>query len=406
MTCRRAAHHFADIARALREMKRVLKGNGRLVIDDRSAPDDDFIDATMNRLDRLHDESHVREHRPSEWQRMLSEAGFEVEAIERYTKHRPLSSLTASVSPGNAAEIHQIIASLGKLQRAAMNVVEKEGEIFTNHWYVMAVGVRRVCTQMLSVVIVLAKPRPRGWPPAGTRAGEPPDMFCVHTEARRVMREGRGNGILLLMNAHEREGKSIWRVLREGDALFNRRGEVYDALRRFVQWLDEEGIPYALIGGMALITHGYRRYTEDVDILLTAQGLAAFREKRVGRGYVPAFSGAQRSFRDTANNVRIEIITTGEYPGDGKPKPVTFPDPVQASIERDGIRVIRLERLIELKLASGLSAAHRLRDLADVQDLIAALDLPLDLADRLDASVRGEYRRLWEAARPADETGV
>jgi len=220
------------------------------------------------------------------------------------------------------------------------------------------------------------------------------------------MREGRGNGILLLMNAHEREGKSIWRVLREGDALFNRRGEVYDALRRFVQWLDEEGIPYALIGGMALITHGYRRYTEDVDILLTAQGLAAFREKRVGRGYVPAFSGAQRSFRDTANNVRIEIITTGEYPGDGKPKPVTFPDPVQASIERDGIRVIRLERLIELKLASGLSAAHRLRDLADVQDLIAALDLPLDLADRLDASVRGEYRRLWEAARPADETGV
>ena len=205
------------------------------------------------------------------------------------------------------------------------------------------------------------------------------------------------------MTAYEREGKSIWRVLREGDALFNRQGQVYDSLRRFVRWLDEESIPYALIGGMALIAHGYRRYTEDVDMLLTGQGLAAFREKRVGRGYVPAFSGAQKSFRDTANNVRIEIITTGEYPGDGKPKPVAFPDPAQASVERDGVRVIRLEKLIELKLASGLSAAHRLRDLADVQDVIIALDLPLDLADRLDASVQGEYRRLWEAARSAPE---
>jgi len=143
VTCRRAAHHFADIARALREMKRVLKGNGRLVIDDRSVPEDDFVDATMNHLDRLHDESHVREYRPGEWQRMLSEAGFEVEAIGRYTKHRPLSSLMASVAPDNAAEIHRIIASLGESQRAAMNVVEKEGEVFTNHWYVMVSCVKR-----------------------------------------------------------------------------------------------------------------------------------------------------------------------------------------------------------------------------------------------------------------------
>ena len=204
------------------------------------------------------------------------------------------------------------------------------------------------------------------------------------------------------MSGYEREGKSIWRVLREGEALFKQQGDVYEALRRLVKRLAEQDIPYALIGGMALISHGYRRYTEDVDILLTSAGLAAFRERCVGRGYVPAFAGAQKTFRDTATNVRIEIITTDEYPGDGKPKPVAFPDPEHASIERDGIRIIRLEKLIELKLASGLSAAHRLRDLADVQDLIAVLDLPLELADQLDASVRDEYRRLWETARPGD----
>jgi hypothetical protein len=33
--------------------------------------------------------------------------------------------------------------------------------------------------------------------------------------------------------------------------------------------------------------------------------------------------------------------------------------------------------------------------LADVQDLIGALGLPADFAERLDESVRGEYHRLW-----------
>jgi hypothetical protein len=67
-----------------------------------------------------------------------------------------------------------------------------------------------------------------------------------------------------------------------------------------------------------------------------------------------------------------------------------------------------LEKLIELKLAGGLSAPHHLRDLADVQDLIATLKLPLELGERLDASVRPEYRRLWEALQssPPEEHGT
>src|SRR3990172_3133921 len=101
------------------------------------------------------------------------------------------------------------------------------------------------------------------------------------------------------MSGYEREGKSIWRVLREGEVLFKQQGDVYEALRRLVKRLDEQDIPYALIGGMALISHGYRRYTEDVDILLTSAGLAAFRERCVGRGYVPGFCGGQKTVRGT-----------------------------------------------------------------------------------------------------------
>lgn len=179
-------------------------------------------------------------------------------------------------------------------------------------------------------------------------------------------------------------------------------GAIYVTLRQLALRLREEGIEYALIGGMALVAHGVRRFTEDVDVLLTREALAAFNERLVGRGYRPAFPGATRAFRDTATGVKIEIVTTGEYPGDGKPKPVVFPRPSDASLERDGIRLIELEKLIELKLASGLSAPHRaLRDLGDVQRLIEALQLPADFDERLDASVRAEYRRLWDLAQAA-----
>ncbi len=142
VTCRRSAHHFTDIRKALREMHRVLRPGGRLVIDDRSVPEDDFVDATLNRLDVLHDHSHVREYRPSEWERMMHEAGCKVEALEPYTKHRPLSAFTHGVEPEDVAEIERIIAGLNEAERAALNVAEKDGEIYLNHWFVMVVGVK------------------------------------------------------------------------------------------------------------------------------------------------------------------------------------------------------------------------------------------------------------------------
>ena len=199
--------------------------------------------------------------------------------------------------------------------------------------------------------------------------------------------------------------QTLWDAYKEGSQFFMQAGNVFETLRRLAHRLQDEGLEYAVIGGMALVAHGYRRFTEDVDILMTPEGLRAFRERLVGLGYVPAFSGATKSFKDAETGIRIEVLTTGEYPGDGKPKPVSFPDPAQARFERDGLWLITLEKLVELKLASGLSAPHRLKDLSDVLDLIARLQLPLDFSDKLDASVRAEYRRLWDSAQaaPRDE---
>lgn len=191
------------------------------------------------------------------------------------------------------------------------------------------------------------------------------------------------------------------RMLREASAYFAGEGRLHRALRRLAERLDAEGIPYALLGGLALAEYGYPRLTEDIDLLVTPTGLERFQQRLVGRGYRPAFSGAEKTFRDSETGVRIEVVTTGEYPGDGLPKSVVFPDPAApgVAVEVKGIRVIALEKLIELKLASGTSAPHRLRDLADVQDLIVRLELPLVLADRLDASVQEVYRDLWQKAQ-------
>ncbi|MBN1568012.1 MAG: hypothetical protein JXA73_09210 [Acidobacteria bacterium] len=156
---------------------------------------------------------------------------------------------------------------------------------------------------------------------------------------------------------------------------------------------------------MALVAYGYRRFTEDIAILMTPEALQVFRECLLGRGYLPAFTGATGSFRNTQTGVRIEIVTSGEYPGDGKPKAVRFPNPSEARIQKEGLWIIKLEKLIELKLASGLTAPHRLRDLSDAQELIIRLNLPLEFEEKLDSSVRAEYRRLWTNARaiPAED---
>lgn len=136
ITCRRAAHHFADIDEALSEMVRMLKPGGLLLIDDRSVPEDDFVDGVMNRLDWLHDESHVRQYRPSEWQTLLIVAGVELLVLETYTRHRPVRSLTDRVSPQNVAQIHGILHSLSPEQRQKFALVEVDGELCSNHWYI------------------------------------------------------------------------------------------------------------------------------------------------------------------------------------------------------------------------------------------------------------------------------
>lgn len=178
---------------------------------------------------------------------------------------------------------------------------------------------------------------------------------------------------------------------------------VFETLRGMTTRLKELSIPYAVMGGMALVAHGYLRTTEDVDILVTQDGLLEIHRSVVGLGYRPVFEGS-KNVRDTRTGVRIEFVVAGGYPGDGKPKPVAFPDPSQVAVEIDGIRYIGLSTLIELKLASGMSNPGRVRDLGDVQELIRVLNLSDDFAHQVDPFVRSEFHKLAKGVRVSDES--
>jgi hypothetical protein len=192
--------------------------------------------------------------------------------------------------------------------------------------------------------------------------------------------------------------RRFWRGLDRAERFFMGRAEVQKALEKLVRTLDALSIPYAIIGAMALNEFGYQRMTVDVDVLLTADGLAAFKASALGRGYVEKFPGS-RGVRDTEHDVAIDVVLAGAYPGDGHPKPVAFPDPGEAAERGARVALLPLATLIELKLASGMSAPHRLKDLADVLELIRARGLSAELAADLNPYVREKYLELWRAAQ-------
>jgi hypothetical protein len=191
--------------------------------------------------------------------------------------------------------------------------------------------------------------------------------------------------------------QTIAEVYAEGQRFFMGEGKLNDALSRLARDLREHEIDYMVIGALALLAYGYARFTEDIDVVVTPDGLERFHDLLVGRGYLPAFSGARKRLRSTVDGAPVELIAAGEFPGDGKPKPVAFPNPTDHSVEIEGIKFPRLEKLIELKLASGMTAPDRLKDLADVQELIKIRGLSVDYAEKLNPYVKEKFLELLEA---------
>lgn len=197
--------------------------------------------------------------------------------------------------------------------------------------------------------------------------------------------------------------ESILEVAQRADEFFMGTSPIHLAMRRLAAALDEMQIPFAIAGAMAANAHGLRRTTADVDILISGDDLDRFKQRRLGLGWVDKFEGS-KNFRDAVAEVNIDVLIVGQFPGDGLPKPVAFPPPATVSQRNaEGIPFVTLAALLELKLASGMTAPHRMQDLADVIQLVRANELPLDYAETLNPYVAEKYRELWQAAQTPDD---
>lgn len=111
-------------------------------------------------------------------------------------------------------------------------------------------------------------------------------------------------------------------ALEQSSKFFMGQGDLQGALRNICKRLDSLNIPYAVVGGLALMRHGYVRLTDDIDILVTREDLTIIHERLNGPGYLRVPENTGRNLRDTETRIKIEFLVTGEFPGDGKAKPL------------------------------------------------------------------------------------
>ena len=182
---------------------------------------------------------------------------------------------------------------------------------------------------------------------------------------------------------------------------FMGQAEAQLALYKLAAILEADGLPYAIIGAFALNEYGHRRVTVDVDLVMREEHLQEFKRKHVGKGYVERVSGTGKLL-DTEHDVNIDVLSTGRFPGDDKPKPIAFPDPATMALRGERFALLPMPRYIELKLASGMVAAHRGKDLVDIQELIKSAALPASVAEELHPWVRAKFLELWKLAQATD----
>jgi len=85
VTCRVSVHHFANPQLAIREMSRVCKPDGRVMIMDVISSEDRVKSDLHNKMGKLRDLSEVRQWQLSEIEKMINEEGLTVTKTESWS---------------------------------------------------------------------------------------------------------------------------------------------------------------------------------------------------------------------------------------------------------------------------------------------------------------------------------
>lgn len=166
------------------------------------------------------------------------------------------------------------------------------------------------------------------------------------------------------------------------------RGQVMETARAATVALRESNVHGAVIGGVAVVLHGYVRTTSDVDVYVS--DLAAAGKALRARGF--AFRRKDRSFIQA--EVPIHLVTDSTAVAPSRPFE-TIEDVVTVS----------LADLINMKLRSGTEKLTRAIDLADVIGLIRCRELTAEFARELDKDLRPTFRKLARAVQRESADG-
>ncbi len=159
------------------------------------------------------------------------------------------------------------------------------------------------------------------------------------------------------------------------------RGAILETAHDISEILRAAGVSAPVIGGIAVVLHGYVRTTTDVDLVAI----------------------------DSTNTVGQVLIDNGfirdpikkEYMRGGVPVHLVRSDQVGfdlgSPVEIDGITTVSLTDLIEMKMRTGLKFPSRAQDMGDVVGLIRHRQLCSDFADDLDESLQPGFRKLVKA---------
>ena len=144
VTCRIAPHHFPDCFRFVQECARVLSPDGRLLVEDHLAPDDERAARYVNALERLRDPSHQRIYADYEWRGMFLDAGLAVEHTETLVKPDTKLVPWAERQGCSAAVIERLQVLLAQAPAAVADWMRPQcvgtADAAFDHHYIIIVG--------------------------------------------------------------------------------------------------------------------------------------------------------------------------------------------------------------------------------------------------------------------------
>ena len=155
------------------------------------------------------------------------------------------------------------------------------------------------------------------------------------------------------------------------------------SVERIVRALNAAEVPFIVVGGLAVLAHGYGRQTQDLDLVIRLEESVIRRAfaALAGLGYHPRVPVTADMFADPRRRAQLiadkRMVVLGFYSERHRETPIDLfaAEPFDFAAEYDAalreeaapgapLRIVRLATLLRLKRAAG-----RPQDLADLAEL-------------------------------------